>query len=81
MDACTERCKKKTVDILAFLWFTSLKTEKFIEGEMKMDSLKLDLTAQHMDYLMRNLSGFNLEVDKIAKNGNCFFQSSYLAAQ
>ena len=40
-----------------------------------MDSLKLDLTAQHMDYLMRNLSGFNLEVDKIAKNGNCFFRA------
>ena len=39
---------------------------------MKMNSSKLDLTAQHMDNLMRNLSGFNLEVDKIAKNGNFF---------
>ena len=49
---------------------------------MKMNSSKLDLTAQHMDNLMRNLSGFNLEVDKIAKNGNCFFRAlSYLAAQ
>ena len=33
-----------------------------------MNSSKLDLTAQHMDNLMRNLSGFSLEVDKIAKN-------------
>ena len=40
-----------------------------------MNSLKLDLTAQHMDNLMRNLSGFSLEVDKIAKNGNCFFRA------
>ena len=40
-----------------------------------MNSSKLDLTAQHMDNLMRNLSGFNLEVDKIAKNGNCFFRA------
>ena len=41
-----------------------------------MNSSKLDLTAQHMDNLMpRNLSGFNLEVDKIAKKGSCFFRA------
>ncbi|CAH3166877.1 unnamed protein product [Pocillopora meandrina] len=62
MDAFTERCKNKTVDILAFLWSTNL-------------------TAQHMDNLIRNLSGFNLEVDKIERDGNCFFQSSCLTAQ
>ena len=56
----TERCKNKVVDILAFLWSTSLKTEKFIEVEKKMNSLELDLTAQYMDNLIRNLSGFNL---------------------
>ena len=75
MDAFTERCKNKTVDILAFLWSTSLKTEKFIEVEKKMNSLELDLTAQHMDNLIRNLSGFNLEVDKIERDGNCFFRA------
>ena len=75
MDTFTERCKNKTVDILAFLWSTSLKTEKFIEVEKKMNSLELDLTAQHMDNLIRNLSGFNLEVDKIERDGNCFFRA------
>ena len=70
-----ERFKNKTVDILAFLWSTGLKTEKFIEVEKKMNSLELDLTAQHMDNLIRNLSGFNLEVDKIERDGNCFFRA------
>ena len=45
MDTFTERCKNITVDILAFLWFTSVKTGKFIEGEKKLNSLELDLTA------------------------------------
>ena len=40
-----------------------------------MNSLELDLTAQHMDNLIRNLSGFNLEVDKIERDGNCFFKA------
>ena len=40
MDAFTERCKNKTVDILAFLWSTSLETGKFIEVEKKMNSLE-----------------------------------------
>ena len=40
-----------------------------------MNSLELDLTAQHMDNLIRNLSGFNLEVDKIERDGNCFFRA------
>ena len=40
-----------------------------------MNSSKLDLTAQYMDNLMRNLSGFNLEVEKIAKKGSCFFRA------
>ena len=70
-----ERCKNKTVDVLAFLWSTGLKTKKFIEVEKKMNSLELDLTAQHMDNLIRNLSGFNLEVDKIERDGNCFFRA------
>ena len=57
MDAFTERCKNKTVDILAFLWSTSVKT------------------AQHMDDLIRNLSGFNLKVDKIERDRNFFFRA------
>ena len=75
MDTFRERCKNKTVDILAFLWSTSLKTENFIEVEKKMNSLELDLTAQHMDNLIRNLSGLNLEVDKIERDGDCFFRA------
>ena len=55
LDAFTERCKTRTVDILAFLWSTSVKTENFIEEEKKMNSLELYLTAQHMDNLIRNL--------------------------
>ena len=75
MDTFRERCKNKTVDILAFLWSTSLKTENFIEVKKKMNSLELDLTAQHMDNLIRNLSGLNLEVDKIERDGDCFFRA------
>ena len=75
MDAFTERCKNKTVDILAFLWSTSLETGKFIEVEKKMNSLELDSIAQHMDNLIRKLSGFNLKVDKIERYGNCFFRA------
>ena len=75
MNAFIERCQNRTVDILAFLWSTSVKTEKFIEEEKKMNSLEQDLTAQHMDNLIRNLSGFNLEVDKIERDGNCFFRA------
>ena len=59
--------------ILAYLWSTSFKTKKFTEGEKKMNSLELDLITQHMENLIRNLSGFNLEVDKIERDGNCFF--------
>ena len=54
------RCKTRAVDILAFLWSISVKTEMFIEEEKRMNSLELDLTALHMDNLIRNLSGFNL---------------------
>ena len=63
------------VHILAFLWSTSVKTEKFIEGGKKINSLELDLTAHHMDHFMRNLSGSNLEVDKIERDGKCFFRA------
>ena len=38
-----------------------------------MNSLELDLTA--MDNLIGNLSGFNLEVDKIERDGHCFFRA------
>ena len=75
METFRERCKNKTVDILAFLWSTSLKTENFIEVKKKMNSLELDLTAQHMDNLIRNLSSLNLEVDKIERDGDCFFRA------
>ena len=64
MEAFTERCKNRTVDILAFLWSTSVKTENFIEEEKKINYLELDLTAQHMDNLIRNLSGFNLKLTR-----------------
>ena len=37
-----------------------------------MNSLELDSTAQHMDNLIRNLSGSNLEVDKIERDGTFF---------
>ena len=37
-----------------------------------MNSMELDLTAQHMDNLIRNLSGSNLEVHKIERDGTFF---------
>lgn len=35
----------------------------------------MDLTSQHAENLYRNLSGFNLELDKVVRDGNCFFKS------
>ena len=40
-----------------------------------MNSLELDSIAQHMDNLIRKLSGFNLKVDKIERYRNCFFRA------
>ena len=37
-----------------------------------MSSLELDLTGQHMGNLIRNLSGSNLEVDKIERDRTFF---------
>ena len=69
----TERCKNKAVDVLAFLWYVGVKTGDLIEAEKQMNFLGLDLTAQHRDNLVRNLSGLNLEVARIERDGNCFF--------
>ena len=35
----------------------------------------MDLTDQHSDNLVRNLSGINLAIDKVAIDGNFFFRA------
>ena len=73
INSFTERCKYKAVDVLAFLWSVGVKTGDLIEAEKQMNFLGLDLTAQHRDNLVRNLSGLNLEVARI-EDGNCFLE-------
>ena len=40
----SERCKNKTVDVLALLWSKHTETENLVEREAKMNRLGLDLT-------------------------------------
>lgn len=54
---------------------TSPTTKEMINQETKENTLNFDLTTQHNDNLLRNLSGFNLEVDTMPRDGNCLFRS------
>ena len=69
------QCKTKTVDMIALLWSTTVKTSSFIEDETRLNTIDMDLTSQHAENLHRNLSGFNLELDKVRRDGNCFLKS------
>ena len=60
--------------MIALLWSTTVKTCSFIEDETRLNTLGMDLTSQHAEKLHRNLSGFNLELDKAIRDGNCFFK-------
>ena len=46
------------------------------EHESKVNTIELDLTTQHNDNLIRNLLGFNLQLDANEKDGNCFFRAT-----
>ena len=41
-----------------------------------MNSIELSLTTQHEDNMTRNLSGYDLKVDPIKTDGNCFFRAT-----
>ena len=69
------RCKNKTVDVLALLWSIHMKTGNLVENELEMNTLGMDLTAQHRDNLIRNLSGLDLVVDEVDRDGDCFFRA------
>ena len=71
----TTQCRAKTIDMIALLWSTTVKTSSFIEDETRLNTMGMDLTSQHAENLHRNLSGFNLELDKVLRDGNCFFKS------
>ena len=71
----TTQCRTKTIDMIALLWSTTVKTSSFIEDETRLNTMGMDLTSQHAENLHRNLSGFNLELDKVLRDGNCFFRS------
>ena len=69
----TEKCQIKTLDVIALLWSTNTTMNDLIENESILNDIGLDLTDQRNDNLERNLSGFNLVLDKCARDGNCFF--------
>lgn len=70
-----ERYKNKSLDLIAFLWSTGATKGDLIEGESKLNVMGIDLTPQHSDNLARNLAGLNLTVDKVIRDGNCFFRA------
>ena len=73
----TKKCENKTFDLIALLWSVKASTVDFSEQESSYsDLMEFDLTPQHRDDLLRNLSGFNLELDGIPKDGNCFFRAT-----
>lgn len=70
------QCNNKTVDLIDLLWSINLSALDLCEHEPKLNTTELDLTAQHKDDLIRNLSGFNLQLDAVQKDGNCFFRAT-----
>lgn len=72
----TDKCKNKALDMIACLWSQNVTLAARIEEESKLNDIGTNMAAQHRDNLVRNLSGFDLEVDEIAKDGNCFFRAT-----
>ena len=76
INSWTTKCRNKTLDLIDLLWTTDLSATNLCEQESKLNTMELNLTAQHSDNLIRNLSGFNLQLDLIQKDGNCFFRAT-----
>lgn len=62
--------------MIASLWSQNVTLAARIEEESELNVIGTDMTAQHRDNLMLNLSGFDLEVDEIVKDGNWFFRAT-----
>ena len=69
-------CNNKTVSLVDLIWRTNLAALDLCEHESKVNTIELDLTTQHNDNLIRNLLGFNLQLDANEKDGNCFFRAT-----
>ena len=72
----TTKCNNKTIDLIGLLWKINLPAGNLYEQESKLNVMELNLTPQHKDNLLRNLTGFNLQLDPINKDGNCFFRAT-----
>ena len=70
-----KQCVNKTIDVISYLWSMGVATDQLIEKERQNDLIGFDLRPQHEENMKRNLSGFNLTVDEIPRDGNCFFRS------
>ena len=71
----TAHCNNKTVSLIDLIWRINLALD-LGEHESKVNTIELDLTTQHNDNLIRNLLGFNLQLDANEKDGNCFFRAT-----
>ena len=67
------KCRNKTVDLIDLLWQRNVPSANLFEQESMLNSIELSLTTQREDNMTRNLSGYDLKVDPIKKDGNCFF--------
>ena len=72
----TTKCNNKTIDLIGLLWKINLPAANLYEQESKLNVMELNLTPQHKDNLLRNLTGFDLQLDPINKDGNCFFRAT-----
>lgn len=62
--------------MIALLWSTTVKNSSFIEDEPRLNTMGMDLTSHHAENLHRNLSGFNLELNKVILHANSIFLKS-----
>ncbi|CAH3167484.1 unnamed protein product [Porites lobata] len=58
----TTKCNNKTIDLIGLLWKINLPAANLYEQESKLNVI--------------NLTGFNLQLDPINKDGNCFFRAT-----
>lgn len=70
------RCSNKTVDIMSLSMGRCSLIRLFVEDESKREEMRFDSSGLHLENLQRNLSGFNLEIDHTAGDGDCFFRST-----
>ena len=64
------------MDLIDLLWQRNVPVANLFEQESMLNCIELSLNTQHEDNMTRNLSGYDLKVDPIETDGNCFFRAT-----